>query len=124
MQTMIKSVVAALLLGMSAHAVADTSTSSLLSGYFDDHLMIAADQESGTLSGYYNDGKCRLFFQGPLQVVELYQRKDFGEAYTPSTTRVGGGKEFTTEIYSRARGGFQEQVESAGEECRWIVHQT
>lgn len=83
----------------------------LLSGYFDDYLILAADRDGRVLSGYYDDGACRFAFSDALTPVELYQRRDLGEAYSVRSwdpaqpTRV-----FNTQIYSRARGGFNESI--------------
>jgi len=104
---------------------------TLLSGEFgDERLMIAADAESNSLSGYYRDGECRVFMKGKLQPVIQYQRADLGESYEvqswdprkPDTT-------FTTTLYSRARGGFNQQItlEPGPDDanrpvgCRWRV---
>jgi hypothetical protein len=57
---------------------ASATASTLLSGDFDDYLMLAADPEAKALSGYYDDGKCRFAFRGSRTPIELYQRSDFG----------------------------------------------
>ena len=55
---------------------------TLESGIFgDDRLILAADRETGTLSGYLHDGDCRVFFSGPLKPVTQYQRPELGESY-------------------------------------------
>lgn len=102
---------AVMTLSCHAPAFAQKVESTLRSGYFDDHLMVAADHDAKQLTGYYDDGKCRLYFQGALEPVELSQRSDFGEAYTPDTTTpTGKDGAFTTEIYSAAKGGYQRQM--------------
>lgn len=92
--------------------IAAEQGSTLQSGVFgDERLILAADPDSGTLSGYYQDGACRVFFSGKLSPVIQYQRADLGESYEveswdprrPSAT-------FITTFYSRARGGFAEQI--------------
>jgi hypothetical protein len=111
----------------STQALASSPTITLYSGYFDNYLMIAADPASKRLSGYYNDGKCRLYFQGPLVPGESYQRKDLGEMYVLDTIALNdSNRVFSTEMYSRAKGGFNAQVsiEPAGKgpkECRYRI---
>jgi hypothetical protein len=84
---------------------------TLHSGHFDNGLMLAADHEGGSLTGYFNDGRCRLYFSGQLIPTELYQRADFGEAYIVNAWTPGNpNRTVTTEVYSAARGGFQRQV--------------
>ena len=101
-----------LVLSASSIATAAEPTSTLDSGIFgDERLILAADPESGNLSGYYHNGDCRVFLSGKLAPVIQYQRPGLGESYEveswdpqkPSAT-------FTTTLYSRARGGFAEQV--------------
>jgi hypothetical protein len=121
------SAIALLALSCVCHAANSGAAVTLHSGYFDDFLMIAADAESGQLSGYYNDGKCRLYFQGPLVPRESYQRKDLGETYMLDTIALNdSNRVFSIEMYSRAKGGFSDQVsiEPAGKgpkECRYRI---
>jgi hypothetical protein len=108
---MTKLLLAAILIQLSSYAYADNAKVSISAGYFDDFLMLAVDNESQVLSGYYDDGKCRFYFIGALTPVELYQRRDFGEAYTPESIVIGKkSPQFTTEIYSRAKNGFYDQI--------------
>jgi hypothetical protein len=103
--------IAIILIYLNGYAYSDNTKISISSGYFDDFLMLAVDNESQRLSGYYDDGKCRFYFKGPLIPVELYQRRDFGEAYTPESIVIGKKRQqFTTEIYSRAKNGFYNQL--------------
>ena len=103
---------------------------TLFSGYFDDYLMVAANADARMLSGYYDDGKCRFAFRGPLVPTELYQRRDFGEAYmVDSWDPAFPARRFTTEIYSRAIGGYQTQITlepgqrdpNRPRACRWRI---
>lgn len=96
----------------SAIGTAAELSSTLQSGVFgDERLILAADPDSGILSGYLHDGACRVFFRGKLKPVIQYQRAGLGESYEveswdprrPSAT-------FTTTLYSRARGGFTDQI--------------
>lgn len=98
---------------------------TISSGYFDDYLMLAADKVSGQLSGYYDDGRCRFYFQGPLKPRALPQRADLGEAYQPESVLLPRpGDVFTTEIYSRAKNGYRNQItlephtQEAASHCR------
>lgn len=92
-------------------AAAQSPEPTLQSGEFDGRLLIAADRESGMLSGYFNDGRCRFYFRDRLSVVPLYQRAELGEAYEAlSWVPDRPDKRFSTEIYSRARGSFGEQI--------------
>jgi hypothetical protein len=87
------------------------TASTLLSGDFDDYLMIAADPEAKMLSGYYDDGKCRFAFRGARTPIELDQRSDFGEAYSVDSWEPSQPqRRFTTTVYSRAKGGYQTQL--------------
>jgi hypothetical protein len=105
------SAIALLALSCVCHAANSGAAVTLHSGYFDDFLMIAADAESGQLSGYYNDGKCRLYFQGPLVPGESYQRKELGEVYTPTAWSLSSkAASFSMQIYSRAKQGFNDQI--------------
>jgi len=93
------------------NASAQRDDGTLYSGLFDDYLMVVADHETKNLSGYYNDGKCRFYFKGLLQSAELYQRKDFGEAYIVNTWIPNEpGNTLSSEIYSIAKGGFRRQI--------------
>ncbi len=108
---MTRALVVTILIHLSSLAYADAPEISISSGFFDDFLMLAVDDESKFLSGYYNDGKCRFYFKGSLTPVELYQRRDLGEAYTPKSIVIGKkSSSFTTEIYSRAKNGFYDQI--------------
>jgi hypothetical protein len=84
---------------------------TISSGNFDDYLMMAVDTTGKTLSGYYNDCRCRFIFKDALTPIELYQRADFGEAYDldawdPALPR----RHFRVQIYSRGVQGFNGQV--------------
>jgi hypothetical protein len=114
----------------AAEVPAQPTKSTLYSGDFDDFLMLAADDEAHSLSGYYNDGKCRFSFWDSLTPIELYQRRDFGEAYSvQSWDPAHPERIFTTTLYSRARGGYQEQITlEPGQDhanrptaCRWWI---
>ena len=96
---------------MNADVDAKTKRVSLASGDFADYLMLAVDGEGHQLSGYYDDGRCRFVFHGALDPVELDQRADLGEAFTPVAKSLDSPtKSFDIEIYSVAKGGFQTQV--------------
>lgn len=99
-------------MGAKAQTTLDAPKASTLnSGNFDDFLMLAADHDRGTLSGYYDDGRCRFAFLGPLTPTALYQREDFGEAYEVEAWEPSHPElPFPTTIYSRARGGYQAQL--------------
>ncbi|KRA71875.1 hypothetical protein ASD89_13095 [Caulobacter sp. Root656] len=87
------------------------TASTLTSGYFDDYLMLAVNEAGKTLSGYYNDGKCRFVFRDALAPVELYQRRELGEAYTvDSWDPAHPDRHFTTTLYSKARDGYRSQI--------------
>jgi hypothetical protein len=101
----------AVLIHLSNYVYANDTKISISSGFFDNSLMLAVDYETQLLSGYYDDGKCRFYFKGQLIPVELYQRRDLGEAYTPESIMIGKrDSQFTTAIYSRAKNGFYDQV--------------
>lgn len=112
-------------------AMAAERPPTLESGIFgDDRLILAADRETGTLSGYLHDGDCRVFFSGPLKPVSQYQRPELGESYElVSWDPQRPGATFTTTLYSRARGGFNDQITlEAGPDdanrptaCRWRI---
>lgn len=93
-------------------AVADAADPTLQSGIFgDERLILAADADSNTLSGYYREGKCRVFFHGALRPVRQYQRPQLGESYeVQSCDPRKPAAVFTTTLYSRARGGFGDQI--------------
>lgn len=101
---------AGLLASFSARAAQPSPT--LQSGVFgDETLILAADADSATLSGYYRDGGCRVFFQGALQPVTQDQRPDLGETYQVQSWDPRKPEAvFTTTLYSRARGGFNDQI--------------
>ena len=130
----------AAILGVGAFAVggpaiaqdrpATAMVSTLLSGNFDDYLMVAANHTANVLSGYYNDGKCRFAFHGALTPVEQYQRRDFGESYEiESWDPRRPERTFVTIIYSRARGGYSTQLTlepgqrdiNRPQGCRWRI---
>jgi hypothetical protein len=101
--------------------------STISSGNFDDYLMLAVDDEGKSISGYYNDGLCRIAFHGALTPITLYQRSDFGEAYeVDAWDPKRPDRRFTTVIYSRAIGSYRDQLtlepsqdrESSAKECR------
>lgn len=104
---------------------------TLESGFFgDDRLILAAAPEQGTLSGYFRDGDCRVFFSGALTPIAHPQPADIGETYeVQSWDPHRPDALFTTTIYSRARGGFFDQVTlSPGPDdpdrpraCRWRI---
>ncbi len=104
----------AIVAGLPAPAIAAAADpqSTLESGAFgDERLILAANREAGTLSGYFRDGRCRLFFTGQLKPVTQHQRADLGESYElESRDPRRPGTTFTTTLYSRARGGFNDQV--------------
>lgn len=112
-------------------ASAAPSEATLLSGEFgDERLIVAADPETKTVSGYYRDGECRVFFHDSLTPTSLYQRDDLGEAYrVRSWDPEAPTKIFSSEIYSRARGGYNDQItlepnsdDATGPgRCRWRV---
>ena len=108
------SVVIGTMLGGQALAQAEKSGEKAITisgGYFDDYLMLAVNKAGNTLSGYYNDGKCRFIFRDALSPTELYQRGDFGEAYVvDSWEPAHPDRHFTTQIYSRARDGYNSQL--------------
>jgi hypothetical protein len=98
-------------MGLAMQTQGAPSKPTLHGGYFDDFLMLAADQEAGLLAGYYDDGKCRFAFRDQLKPIELYQRRDFGEAYqVQSWEPASPDRRFTTTIYSRSRGGYQGSI--------------
>lgn len=108
------SVLVGTMLGGQALALEEKSGEKAITisgGYFDDYLMLAVDEKGKTLSGYYNDGKCRFIFRDALSPTELYQRSDFGEAYVvESWEPAHPDRHFTTEIYSKARDGYSSQL--------------
>jgi hypothetical protein len=117
-------------IGLAAQTPGAPIKPNLYGGYFDDFLMVAADHETGLLSGYYDDGKCRFVFRDRLQPIELYQRRDFGEAYeVQSWAPASPDRLFTTTLYSRSRNGYQgaitlepghnDATRPAG--CRWRI---
>jgi len=66
----------------SAIGTAAEPSSTLQSSVFgDERLILAADPDSGILSGYLHDGACRVFFRGKLKPVIQYQRAGLGESY-------------------------------------------
>jgi hypothetical protein len=87
---------------------AQDTTITLTSGTFEQ-LMLVADQDSKTLSGYYRSsrsgGACRLFLRGPLVRASLGQRSSV-EAWDPAHP----GAPRTAEIFSIAREGFTQQL--------------
>lgn len=101
-----------LVLMASSIATAAEPSSTLESGIFgDEQLILAADPDTGKLSGYYHDGDCRVFLSGKLAPVIQYQRAGLGESYeVESWDPQRPSAKFTTTLYSRARGGFAEQV--------------
>jgi hypothetical protein len=116
--------------GLAAQASEPKITPTLYSGYFDDFLMLAAHQETGMLSGYYDDGKCRFAFRGKLTPIELYQRSDFGEAYSvQSWEPAHPDRLFNTTLYSRSRDGYQGAITlepgnndaARPSACRWRI---
>ncbi|HWW28312.1 MAG TPA: hypothetical protein VNZ85_20680 [Caulobacter sp.] len=85
--------------------------STIRGGYFDDYLMLAVDEKGKTLSGYYNDGKCRFIFRDALSPVELYQRSELGEAYAvDSWDPARPDRHFTTTLYSKVKDGYRSQL--------------
>jgi hypothetical protein len=85
--------------------------STISSGYFDDYLMLAVDGKAKTLSGYYNDGKCRFVFRDALSPTELYQRSELGEAYVvDSWDPAHPDRHFTTTLYSKTPDGYRSQL--------------
>ncbi len=108
---MIKILAAAAALLVGAHAAAEAPKVTLHGGVFEDSLMLVADKERGVLSGYYREGKCNVYFYGPLQPVALDQRSELAEAYMPTAFMPGSAKEpFSIEMYSRAQRGFFDQI--------------
>jgi hypothetical protein len=80
-------------------------------GYFDDHLMLAVNTEGKTLSGYYDDGKCRFIFRDALSPTVLYQRSELGEAYAvDSWDPDHPDRHFTTTLYSKTPNGYRDQL--------------
>ncbi len=115
---------------LSAQAPEAPPKSTLYSGDFDDFLMIAANHETGVLSGYYNDGKCRFTFRDTLTPTVLYQRSDFGEAYVVQSWEPAHPERmFTTTLYSRSRDGYQGSITlepgrndaARPAACRWRI---
>lgn len=116
---------------VATFAMAAELPPSLESGIFgDDRLILAADRETGTLSGYLHDGDCRVFFAEPLRPVTQYQRPELGESYElQSWDPQRPAATFTTTLYSRARGGFNDQItlEPGPDDanrpaaCRWRI---
>jgi hypothetical protein len=108
------SVLAATMLGGEALAQAEKPGEKAITisgGYFDDYLMLAVNKDGKTLSGYYNDGKCRFIFRDALSPTELYQRSDLGEAYAvDSWDPAHPDRHFSTQIYSKARDGYSSQL--------------
>ncbi len=112
-------------------AVAAELSPTLESGEFgDERLILAADRETGTLSGYLHDGDCRVFFTGASRPVTQYQRPELGESYElESRDPQRPAATFTTTLYSRARGGFNDQItlEPGPDDanrpaaCRWRI---
>jgi len=85
--------------------------STISSGYFDDYLMLAVDGKAKTLSGYYNDGKCRFVFRDALSPTALYQRSELGEAYVvDSWDPAHPDRHFTTTLYSKTPDGYRSQL--------------
>ncbi|WP_374614787.1 WG repeat-containing protein [Sphingorhabdus sp.] len=123
----------AILLGSVAtsDATAFETQPTLRSGEFgDERLILAADPERGVVSGYFRDGDCRVFFTGPLRPVTQYQRPELGESYDlQSWDPRRPAATFTTTLYSRARGGFNDQItlEPGPDDanrpaaCRWRI---
>ncbi|MGE3744300.1 MAG: WG repeat-containing protein [Sphingomonadaceae bacterium] len=109
---MVRLLVAVAGLIASTSAIAAQSSPTVQSGVFgDERLILAADTDSATLSGYYREGHCRVFFQGALQPVTQYQRPDLGESYEIQSWDPRKPEAvFTTTLYSRARGGFNDQI--------------
>lgn len=99
-------------LAVCSVATAGVTDPTLQSGVFgDERLILAADAGSGMLSGYYHEGECRVFFRGGLQPVTQYQRSDLGESYeVPAWDPRKPAAVFTATLYSRARGGFGDQI--------------
>ncbi len=117
-------------MGLAAQKPDTPTKSTLYSGDFDDFLMIAANHETGLLSGYYDDGKCRFAFRDTLTPVELDQRRDFGEAYiVQSWEPAHPDRLFTTTLYSRSRDGYQGAITlepgrndaTRPAACRWRI---
>lgn len=116
---------------MTAPSNAAQMMPTLLSGEFgDERLILAADRESNSLSGYYRDGECRVLMKGKLQPVAQYQRAELGESYeVQSWDPRNPDATFTTTLYSRARGSFNDQItiEPGPDDakrppaCRWRV---
>lgn len=80
-------------------------------GYFDDYLMLAVDEKGKTLSGYYNDGKCRFTFRDALSPTELDQRSELDEAYVvDSWDPTHPDRHFTTKIYSKTPDDYRSQL--------------
>lgn len=111
-------------------AIANEPVPTLLSGEFEERLMIAGDPETGFLSGYYRDRSCRFFFRGPYKPVALAQRSDLGEAYeVPSWEPSHPDKTFATALYSRARNSYNDQITlepgpddaNRPQACRWRI---
>jgi hypothetical protein len=85
--------------------------STINSGDYDDYLMLAVDNQGKTLSGYYNDGKCRFMFRDALSPTELGQRRELGEAYiVDSWVPAHPDHYFTTVIYSQLPKGYRFQL--------------
>jgi hypothetical protein len=85
--------------------------STISGGYFDDYLMLAVDEKGKTLSGYYNDGKCRFIFRAALSPTQLDQRSELGEAYVvDSWDPAHPDRHFTTKIYSKTPNGYRNQL--------------
>jgi hypothetical protein len=84
---------------------------TLSGGTFDSYLMLAVDEKGKTLSGYYNDGKCRFIFRDALSPFVQYQRSELGETYVvASWDPAHPDRHFTTTIYSKARNGYRSQL--------------
>ncbi len=120
----------ALLLALSGPAVAADGPAqvTLTSGTFNGTVSLAVDSDRRLLSGYFDDGRCRFQFDGPLQPVALPQRSELGEAYSlrgwdPRTPE----RSFSVALYTLARGGFRDQLTIEADDrdpnrpaaCRW-----
>lgn len=75
---------------ITAPVNAAETKSTLLSGEFgDERLIIAADPDNNSPSGYYRDGECRVFMVGKLEPFTQNQRADLGESYEVQSWEPG-----------------------------------
>ena len=95
----------------SSSALALKDNGPLLSGAFDDFLIISGSNGGSRLTGYYNDGKCRFYFTGPLEPVELFQRRDDPRGYiVDAWDPRRPDRAFSLSIASIAKKGFHDQL--------------